>query len=219
MYGAVDDKYIPNYAFNITSDSLASMWIDEFENGIEGTDVKPGFIKISVDTNSVLSTIDEKIIKAAIVTHMKTGLTIVSHTTVDNPAFAQLDLLLQFGVSPSAWVWTHAGECSSEGRIKAAEQGAWISIDNINADELDENLRILKELKSAGYLKQTLISHDAGWYDPDEKNGGEFRGFTDIFNHLIPALLENEFSQEDINQLLIENPKEAYSLRIRKLPY
>ena len=217
LYGAVDNKYIPAYAFEISADSLASMWVEEFENGIEGSDIKPGFIKISVDTMSVLSEIDEKIVKAAILTHKKTGLTIVAHTTADDPAFAQLDLLSQMGISPSAWVWTHAGECSSEGRLKAAKQGAWISIDNINAEELDENLRILKELKSAGYLKQTLISHDAGWYDPDEIDGGEFRGFTDIFTHLIPALLENEFSQEDINQLLIENPQKAYSINIKGL--
>jgi phosphotriesterase-related protein len=215
LYGAVDDKYIPKYAFDISADSLASTWIAEFERGIEGTGIQPGFIKISVDTNTVLSEIDEKIVKAAALTHNKTGLTIVSHTTADDPAFAQLKMLSEMKVSPSAWVWTHAGECTSEGRLKAAEQGAWISIDNINKEELAENIRILKELKSAGYLEQTLISHDAGWYDPDEADGGEFRGYTDIFTHLIPALKNNGFSEEDINQLIIENPKKAYSIKVK----
>lgn len=217
LYGAVDDKYIPKYAFEISADSLASSWIAEFEMGIEGTGIRPGFIKISVDTNSVLSEIDEKIVKAAALTHNKTGLTIVSHTTADDPAFAQLVLLKEMGISPSAWVWTHAGECTSEGRFKAAEQGAWISIDNINAEELDENLKILKEMKSAGYLKQTLISNDAGWYDPDEIDGGEFRGFTDIYTHLIPALQENDFSEGEINQLLVENPKQAYAITTKRI--
>jgi phosphotriesterase-related protein len=42
--------------------------------------------------------------------------------------------------------------------------------------------------------------------------GGEFRGFTDIFTFLIPALEEREFSQEDIDQLLIKNPAEAFGI-------
>ena len=87
LYGAVDDKYIPEYAYEISADSLATTWIKEFRNGIDGTNIKPGFIKISVDTNDVLSSIDEKIVKAAILTHKKTDLTIVSHTTADKPAF------------------------------------------------------------------------------------------------------------------------------------
>jgi phosphotriesterase-related protein len=216
LYGAVDDKYIPEYAYEISADSLASTWIKEFKNGIDGTNIKPGFIKISVDTNDVLSSIDEKIVKAAILTHKTTDLTIVSHTTADKPAFAQLNLLAEMGVSPSAWVWTHAGECTSEGRLEAAKQGAWISIDNINKEELDDNIKILVELKSEGYLNQTLISHDAGWFDPDQEDGGEFRGYTDIFTHLIPALKNNGFSEEDINQLIIENPKKAYTVKVKE---
>ena len=74
---------------------------------------------------------------------------------------------------------------------------------------------MINDLKSAGLMHRVLISHDAGWFDPDEPDGEEFVGYTDIFNHLVPALKENDFSQSEINQLLIENPKNAYKISKR----
>ena len=53
----------------------------------------------------------------------------------------------------------------------------------------------IKELKDAGYLHKVLISHDAGWYKPEEPDGGSFRGFTGIFTAMIPALRENGFTE------------------------
>jgi phosphotriesterase-related protein len=58
-----------------------------------------------------------------------------------------------------------------------------------------------------------LISHDAGWYKPEEENGGAFRGFAGIFTALIPALEKNGFSPEEIQQLLEINPRNAFYLR------
>jgi phosphotriesterase-related protein len=57
FYGAVNDKYIPSFAFAKTAKELAEIWINEYENGIEGTPVKPGFIKISVDARDTLDAI------------------------------------------------------------------------------------------------------------------------------------------------------------------
>ncbi|MES2874673.1 MAG: hypothetical protein V4708_13185 [Bacteroidota bacterium] len=49
-YGARDNKYIPRHAVSQTPEEIAKVWIDEFKNGIEGSGVFPGFIKISVDS-------------------------------------------------------------------------------------------------------------------------------------------------------------------------
>lgn len=213
FYGAVNDKYIPSFAFDIDVDSMAAIWIMEFRKGIAQSGIRPGFIKISVDSDSILSSIDEKIVRAAIQVHKETGLTIVSHTGPDAPAFAQLRLLEEANLSPAAWVWTHAQAGTTAGLIEAGKRNAWISIDDINENNIQERVETLVELKSAGLLNQILISHDAGWYKPDEPNGGDFRGFSDIFNFLIPALMENGFEQKEINQLLIHNPFDAFSIR------
>ncbi len=220
-YGARDNKFIPKQAFSQSAEEIAKVWIDEFKNGIEGSGVIPGFIKISVDRNDIFSPMHTKIIKAAAITHKTTGLTIVSHTGTDGPAFAQLEVLKNEGVSPEAFVWTHAQDGTFAGYLKAAKQGAWISLDNLNRNNTGKPggivwfVELLTKLKNENLLNKILISHDAGWYDPDKVNGGNFRGYTDMFDHLIPALKTRGFTQQDIDLLLINNPKKAYAVKIR----
>ena len=220
-YGAGDNKFIPKHALGQTPVEIAKVWIDEFNNGIEGSGVFPGFIKISVDRRDILSPMHEKIIRAAAITHKATGLTIVSHTGTDGPAFAQLEVLKGEGVSPEAFVWTHAQDGTFGGYIEAAKQGAWISLDNLNKNNsgktggVDWFVVLLTKLKKENLLHKILISHDAGWYDPEKVIGGNFRGYTDMFEHLIPALRNNGFSQADIDLLLIKNPQKAYAVKIR----
>jgi len=222
-YGVKDNKFIPKHAFDDSPENIARIWIDEFNNGIDGTDVFPGFIKIGVDRKDTLSQMHEKIVKAAAIAHKATGLTIVSHTGTDAPAFAQLEILKNEGVSPEAFVWTHAQNGTFEGCIKAAKQGAWISIDNVNSNKvnkpggIDWYVELLTKLKKENVLHKILISHDAGWYNVGQENGGKYRGYTDIFEYLIPKLKANGFSQEDIDLLIIKNPKRAYAVKMRKI--
>lgn len=214
-YGAVNDKYLPPHAFSETIDELAARWIAEFENGIEDTGIRPGFIKISVDPDAKLSEVDEKIVRAAALTHKATGLTIVAHTGPDQTAFAELEILEEEGVHPSAWVWTHASEGTNQGRVRAARMGAWISIDDVDVENVTEIADRLEVLKKNGLIGRVLISHDAGWYDPDEPENDDIKGYTDIFDHLIPELISRGFSDLDVDQLLINNPREAYTIRLR----
>lgn len=223
-YGAVNNKFLPPVVYEAPAEEIADSWIDEFQNGIEDTGVKPGFIKIAVARDDTLSPVHQKIVRAAAITHKSTGLTIVSHTGPNGPAFAQLALLQSEGVSPEAFVWTHAQGGTLEGHIKAARMGAWVSLDNVR-DRPSKNpekpgriewfAERLSTLKSEGLLDNVLISHDSGWYRVGQENGGTFNGYTAIFTHLIPALKEHGFTEEDINLLLVKNPMNAYAVRVR----
>lgn len=224
-YGAVDNQFIPEQAYHESAEEIANQWIDEFENGIDGSGIRPGIMKISVAQEESLSELHQKIVQAAILTHLETGMTIVSHTGGDVPALEQIELLKGEGVSPSAWVWTHAQSGSIEANIQAAEKGAWLSLDGINrnsSSEPGEEGSIewfadrIHQLKDAGHLDKILLSHDAGWYTVGEPNGGDFRGYTDLFDYLIPELKENDFSDEEIRRLTVLNPQQAYSIRVRQ---
>lgn len=152
-------------------------------------------------------------IRAAALAHLKTGMTIVSHTGTDGPVMAQLKILREMGVSPEAFVWTHAQNGTLDGYLRAAGQGAWISLDHVNGQQTDGPgnitwfVKTLSEFKAKGILDQVLISHDAGWYSVGEKNGGGLRGYTDLFTKLIPQLKEKGFTQKDIDLILKANPK------------
>ena len=216
-YGAVGNKYLPQWAFTETAQQLADRWIKEFKEGIDGTGIKPGFIKISVDGGKSLSELHQKLVKAAGLTHLATGLTICSHTGPWHIASEEIEVLKSVGVSTSAFVWVHAqGENNKAGHTKAARMGTWVSLDGIGWGDFQTYADSIDLMKSNGVLNRLLISHDAGWYKPDEPNGGEFKGFTNIFKELFPLLKQKGFTDKDFEQLLVKNPAEAFALRVRK---
>jgi phosphotriesterase-related protein len=215
-YGAVGNKYLPQWAFTESYQQIARRWINESTDGIDNTGIKPGFIKIGVE--GPLSELHQKILKAAAVTHLETGLTICSHTGKALPAFEEITILQNTGVHPSAFVWTHAqAETDKTLHVKAAKLGAWISLDGIGWGDFEKYASAIANLKSAGLLHKVLLSHDAGWYKPGEKDGGSITGFTNIFTRLLPLLTQRGFSAGDFDQLLINNPADAFAVRMRKL--
>ena len=216
-YGAGNDKYLPEFAFAESADQLSERWITEWYKGIGGTGIRPGFIKIGVGSGT-LSELHKKLVMAAARTHLQTGGIIASHTGPAIPAFEELNILKEEGVSPEAFIWVHAqNEKDLNNHIKAAKMGAWIGLDGLNDNNTEAYVRMIKNLKDNNLLNKVLLSHDAGWYHPGEKNGGDFRGFTTLFEKLVPLLRKQGFSRKDINQLIVINPQEAFTVRIRKL--
>ncbi len=217
-YGAVGNKYLPEWAFTESPEQLASRWIKEFENGIDNTLVKPGFIKIGVDANEAgLSEMHRKLVHAAALTHLKTGLTICSHTGLSKAALEEINILKETGVHPSAFVWVHAqAETDKLMHSKIAQLGSWVSLDGIGWGDFDSYADSIQQLKLNNLLHRVLISHDAGWYKPDEPTG-EFKGYTNIFTELIPRLKQKGFTTKDMDQLLIRNPAEAMGMRVRRV--
>ena len=215
-YGAGNNRFVPPYAFTDTADELAKRWIAEWEDGIGTTGVKPGFIKIGVDAGP-LSEMHQKLITAAAKAHLATGLVIMSHTGPSIPAFEQIAVLQKEGVSPEAFIWTHAqSDSDMETHVKAAKLGAWVALDGISDQNVDEYLRMIQNMKDNNLLHRVLISHDAGWYKPGEENGGTYRGHTALFEKLLPLLRKNQFSETEIQQLLSKNPALAFEVKIRK---
>jgi phosphotriesterase-related protein len=217
FYGARENQHLPPVAFELPADRLASLWISEWENGIEDTGIKPGFIKIGVDRGN-LSEIHKKLVRAAAITHLATGLTIAGHTGTAVGAFEEFELLEAEGVGLEAFIWVHAqAEDDLSKYLEAARRGAWVSLDGVSEKNITQYITKLSHLKEHNLLHKVLISHDAGWYRPGEENGGKFKPYTAIEQHLLPALAEAGFAQADIDQLLYKNPAEAYALRVRKV--
>lgn len=226
-YGARWDNHIPASAYTESVEQIAERWLDEFKNGIDGTSIRPGFIKIGVDGESTLSEIDAKIVRAAALTHLRSGLTIVAHTGPDALALRQVEILEQAGVALNAWVWTHAQQGTDATRIALAKKGAWISLDGLgwvdpaerggDSTALMSYVKAIEGLRAAGCLQRVLLSHDAGWYTHGVPGGGRFQPYILIFTHLLPVLRERGFSEKEIELMLVKNPQEAFKIRVRAL--
>ena len=214
FYGAANDKHVPAFAFDETAELIARRWIREAERGVDDEGIKPAFMKIGVDA-APLSAIDAKLVRAAALTWRETGLPIASHTGT-GAAMAELDAIEALGVPASAFIWVHAqSERDSALHVKVARRGAWVEFDGIGPTTVERHVDLVRQMKAAGLLDRVLVSHDAGWYHVGEKNGGTIRPYTTLFTNFIPALRNAGVTDDEVQALLVRNPRRALTPRSR----
>jgi phosphotriesterase-related protein len=215
LYGAAQNKYLPGYAWTSSAEHLAERWLREWRDGIEDTGVRPGFIKIGVDEGP-LSSLHRELVRAAALTHLDSGLTIAAHTGDGSAALEELMLLKEEGVSGGALIWVHAqNEADHTLHWRAAELGAWVEFDHVSPPDVVPHVELVQNMKDRGYLHRVLISQDAGWYAVGEPDGGTFRPYDALFTEFLPALREAGFTEAEIQILLVANPRDAFTLRVR----
>lgn len=215
-YGAAGEKYLPKHAYTETAEQLAQRWIGEWKNGIDGTGIKPGFIKSGVD-NYPLSAVQQKIVEAAAIAHLATGLTIGIHTGNGAAAMEEKRIIESKGVSPKAWIWIHAqNEKDFSYHTRIAKAGGWVSYDGVHKNGIADCIAFLQHMQKENLLSRVLLSHDSAWYNVGQPNGGVYNDYNIIPDKLLPAMKENGFTEKDIQQLFVVNPADAFSIGVKK---
>lgn len=211
-YAARQNKFLPAHALTEDADALAARWLRDWREGIDGTGVRPGFIKIGMDAGP-LSEQARKLVQAAARTHRASGLTIAAHSGNHVAAQEEMAILRAEGVAPAAWIWVHAQNATDEAVLTAAGRaGAWLSFDGISPRSLSRHVALVTAMKREGLLGQVLVSHDAGWYRPGEPDGGQYRGYDVLFRGFLPALRKEGFAAAEIRQITEANPARAYTI-------
>ena len=91
IYGAAKRAGVPAYARTDSALDLSKRWISEWKKGVDGE--KPRFITTAVN-GFPLEDLDRKLVEAAAMTSLETGLPIASHTNGAGKALeAQLEIL------------------------------------------------------------------------------------------------------------------------------
>ncbi len=215
-YGAANDTAVPRHAYAETARQLAARWTAEYRGGIEGTGIRPGFVKTGVDAGP-LSDIDRKLVEAAALCHLETGLTIAVHTGDGTAGLEVLSVLGRLGVSPEACVWVHAQSTGDRAtRSWAAQQGTWMELDGIGPKSLDAHVDAVVDLFRRDQLDRVLVSQDAGWYHVGEPGGGAYRSHAFLFDAFVPALLARGLAETDVRKMLVANPAEAFAIRVTR---
>jgi len=221
-YGAVGNKFLPAHAREETAEQLAGRWLEEWRRGIDGTGIKPGFIKLGVERGG-LPPLHEKLVRAAARVHRDSGLAIGIHTGDGEAALDELRILRDEDVPPGAFIWIHAQNDPGPVQIQVARAGAWISLDgySLAARNPDRYRNQLLALKEAGCLHRVLLSHDDGWAVEGEDaqstglkpfGNGNPEPYTSLFTRLLPDLRTAGFSETELNQLTRHNPVEAFAM-------
>jgi phosphotriesterase-related protein len=210
--GQYKEPYLPEETFSLSSGQLAESWIEEFHRGIDGTDVRPGFIKTAVNPGP-LGPIQRKVTEAAALTSKSTNLTIATHTGVGIAALEILEILESKGVNAEKWIFVHAqNEEDPDLLAEIAQRGAWIELDGIGVEKEMLHLERLEELLQRGYENRILLSQDAGWYRVGEEPGGEKKSFAFLVGSFLPKLRQRGMPERTIENLMIGNPARAFAV-------
>lgn len=213
--GMYKEPYLPKYAFEKSADELAQMWISEIKEGIEGTKIKAGFIKIAVNPGNLIP-IQQKIVHAAAKTSKATGATIASHTGHGVAVMETIDILKEEGLPLEKFIFVHAGaESDIKYHLAVAKQGAWVEYDSIGEAEADRYIKLIKTMIENGYEDRLLLSQDAGWYNVGQEKGGNIRGFAYIIKDFIPLMEKSGIDRKMIDKFLITNPAKALRIPIK----
>lgn len=224
-YGAVGGKYLPRHAHDETADQLAARWLKEWHDGIEGTGVKPGFIKLGVDRGK-LPPLHEKLVRAAARVHRESGMVICIHTGDGEAAMDELRILGEEGIAPAGFVWVHAQNDAGPVQLEIARRGGWVSLDgyNLAARNPERYRNQLRALREAGCLNRVLVSHDDGWAVEGEEarttglklfGNGNPRPYASLFERLLPDLETEGFTKAELHLLTRTNPGRAFGLAVR----
>lgn len=206
------EPYLPAYSYQLSPEALAGSWIREWYEGIDGTGIRPGFIKIGVNPGPMRQ-ISETVVRAAAIASRYSGLSVACHTGRGLSALRCLDIFDEEKVAPGKFLFVHAqSEKDKKLQLECARRGCWMEYDGVGPDSAAWHLELIMELLDAGFEDRLLISQDAGWYRPGEVGGGKVRGFDFLKKSFVPMLSEAGLSQSTIDHFLIHNPARALSI-------
>ncbi len=207
--GFYKEPYLPAWALKAEAEELAEHWIAEWQEGIEGTGVRPGFVKIAVHPGP-LAPVQQRIVRAAALASRATGLLVASHTGEAVAARQSLAIIEAAGMDPARFVVVHANGIRDLAEQDAlAATGAWLEYDGIGPESLDWHVALVLHALERGYGGQVLLSQDAGWYRVGEPGGGVVRPYACLMEAFVPRLRAAGADEATVAMLLVENPRRA----------
>ncbi|MFN8524241.1 MAG: phosphotriesterase [Chloroflexota bacterium] len=204
-----DHAYIRRASVRQIADDI----VDEIEHGVGGSGARPGIIgEIGADLDYV-SPAEERVFRASAKAHLRTGLTVTTHALESPVGLQQLDILQEAGMDPRRVIVGHCGTWMDLDYHEAiARRGAYVQFDTVRGTFPYDDVQIaraIRHLVRLGFLEHVLISHDCCYRTHLTAYGGN--GYGHILRSFVPALLEAGLSREQVDTIIVENPRRAIS--------
>jgi phosphotriesterase-related protein len=203
---------------------LADVFMNEIVNGVGPSKVKCGIIKVASDRQ--ITPYERDILAAAAVASNATGCPITTHSGDGYLGREQQSVLLDHGVPPQRIVIGHSCNTSDHAYHRhIVENGSYIGFDrfawlmiNSDRDRMEGLIRLLR----SGAGEHVVIANDACFcwthgFGPKaltarvNKEMQEVMVPTRITDIIIPQLKAAGVTQQEIDMMLIENPRRYFS--------
>ena len=199
-------------------EEIAEFFIGEIEQGIDGTDIKAGVIKVAARSD-ILTPAEAKLFKAAARASKATGIPIATHSDSRRRAGEkQADLFEAEGVSPARVSLGHSDDTDDmDYLIGLAKRGYTLGMDHTfwglaQGATLPWQRRAdcIRQLIDAGFLDKLFLSND--WVHGDiEREKVNPDGMLFTVRKTIPYLRQSGVTRQQIHAMTVENPRRFFS--------
>lgn len=207
-----------------SEDEIADYMIGEFENGVDGTGIRPGIIKLAWDMEYRLNegrlpirSLLERTARAAARTSKACGIPITCHTlAIDELGTPLLDIFEDEGMDLRAVTIGHSNDATNMEYLEnVARRGANVGLDRFSSTDPEyvaHRSGIALHLIKAGFADQVSLGHDANpaglwsrWSDALKTEC-----WTLVPEHEVKWLLENGASEDDIDAMLSRSIRSTF---------
>jgi phosphotriesterase-related protein len=205
----------------------------EVTEGIEGTKIPAGIIKIAAET-SPLSDWEKKVFRAAARVQKATGVPIATHDGAG--AREQFDLLVQSGATPRRVFISHVDmflhgkrtnreqfcELLVKELTSMAKDGGYVEFDTFGQESYtpwQDLVFLWRSIIDAGFINRMFFSMDCNWRwengkkifegadRPDADPDASRRTYAYMMTDAVPKLLKSGFTEQEIHTILVDNPR------------
>lgn len=215
---------IPRAFWESDPDDIAPLYIREIEEGIEGTGIKAGIIKVANDAEGVTPE-GEIILRAAARASKATGVPISAHSwSPGRVGNQQIEIFKDEGLDMASLYIGHSNDTTDLDYLTGlAKAGVWIGMDRTPGSPMreapsgEERTRTLKALIDHGHADRVMVGHDWSVYlgtvgkatrriyaehNPDR--------FLYITRRQLPRLRELGVAEDDIRRVTVDNPRRFF---------
>jgi phosphotriesterase-related protein len=207
--------------FGSTVGAMAEIFIRDIVEGIGGTGVRAGIIKVATGPGE-MTEYERGVFEAAAQAAAETGVPITTHTDEGSVGDLQQRVLSENGVLPHRIVIGHSCGSSDHGyHMKIARGGSYLGFDRFGLELLhpdEERVASLVQLIAAGAGDRVVVSHDSVWcwrgqpFPPEvEAAAIERWNPTHFSTHIVPQLTDRGVTDQQIDALLIDNPRRFFA--------
>ena len=222
-------RFVPLTYYAWDADHIAEYFLRDIQEGIEGTGIRAGMIKLAWDLEARLDDGGprsprlqlEKCARGAARAAKAAGVPITCHTrAADRHGDALLDIFEDEGLDLRAVTIGHTNDSDDRDYVLGlAERGATVGLDRFfSSDEqyVARRSRVALWLVEGGYAEQTCLGHDNAAYSLNGgPAGGGARPFAPdcwlrVSNDEVPWLLANGASEDDIDAMLTRSIRATF---------
>lgn len=205
----------PGLLFDVP-EPLTELFLKDLREGIADTGVRAGFLKCAIEEQGLTPGV-ERAMRAVGQASAQSGAPITVHTNPHTGSgLVAQRVLAEGGADLSKVVIGHSGDTTDlDYLMQVADAGSYLGMDRFGLDVLlpfEGRVATVLELLRRGYAEKMVLAHDAScfidWFDPEAKRQAVPRwNYRHISEDVIPALLEGGASEDDIDTMLVTNPR------------